>query len=112
MSELTVKALREAMQKWNKVEDISGHQRYFLIFPDGSCDILSRIDSKNDRRQYFDNVELMYEHIQNKIQPDMKLSFSIPSSALRKAKAGDLTEVNKYIGEAVKAAVVDWEKSC
>lgn len=109
MSELTVLNLRKALKVWNNKEDIDGCDRYFKIFSDGSCRIHN---NQNNSSIDFLHVEDMYDYIQNKVQPSMKVAFTIPSSALRKAKLGDNSELSLVINTAISDAVKDWEKSC
>ncbi len=109
MSELTVLNLRKALKVWNNKEDLDGCDRYFEIYSDDSCRIHNNQSNSNID---FLHVEDMYDYIQNQVQPSMKVEFIIPSSALRKAKLGDNSELAAVISTAMSNAVKDWEKSC
>lgn len=103
---LTVENLCKALNTWNKLEDIDGSCRYYEIFADSSCRIQNNItDSQRD----FLTVNAMYDYIQNQVQSDMKVAFTIPSSVLRKAKLGDNSELAIIINTAMTNAVKDWE---
>lgn len=109
MVELTVLNLRKALKVWNNKEDLDGGSRYFEIYSDGSCRINN---SQTNSNIDFLRVEDMYDYIQNQVQPSMKVAFTIPSSALRKAKLGDNSELAALINTEMTNAVKDWEKSC
>lgn len=108
MVELTVKALREAMQEWNTKEKIDGYNRYFVIFPDGSCHILIHIKHGEKKKQRFGSVEEMYSFIKSKIKPIVVISEVDTENIANKIKK----EIEPYVQNLIDKAIKDFVALC